>query len=389
MLHNQAFLRTPGPTPIPQQVTHAMNQPMIGHRSQSFAQLFKGTSERLKPIFGTEQPVYTLTSSGTGALEAAVVNVTNPGDEIISVVAGAFGDRFASICEHHQLVTHRVEVPWGESVDQQELISTLHAHPNAKAVVMTYNETSTGVMQPIQELTKIVHDHSYALALVDGVSCIGAVPAQMDKWGIDILVTGSQKAMMLPPGLAFISASERAWDVIEQVDSSSFYFDLKAYHKQYENGMTPYTPAVSLIQGLKEVCTMLEEETLEKVYKRHVLMKDMTRAAFRALGLPLLTSDQDASPTVTAVKATEGLKVDEFRNHVRDRYGLSLAGGQKKLKGEIFRVGHMGYCSPVDVLTTLSIIEMGLVDCGISIELGAGVKAAQEVYINDVSNSSK
>ncbi|MFC0523275.1 pyridoxal-phosphate-dependent aminotransferase family protein [Pontibacillus salicampi] len=389
MLHDQTFLRTPGPTPIPQRVTHAMNQPMIGHRSKSFAQLFKDTSTRLKPIFGTDQPVYVLTSSGTGALETAVDNVTSKGDKVIVVVAGAFGDRFASICEKHELSTVRLDVPWGESVNQDLLTATLREHQDATAVLVTYNETSTGVLQPIDEIAELVQTHTNALTVVDGVSCIGGVPAYMDRWDIDILVTGSQKAMMLPAGLAFVGVSKRAWERIQANGSSSFYFDLQQYDKQYENGMTPYTPAVSLIQGLQEVCAMLEEETLPEVYKRHEVMKNMTRAGIRALGLPLLTSDEDASPTVTSVKGAEDLDVDAFRNHVRDRFGLSLAGGQKQLKGQIFRIGHMGYCSPVDIITTLSMIEMGLVECGINIELGAGVKAAQEVLINDVPSTSK
>ncbi|KGX84899.1 pyridoxal-phosphate-dependent aminotransferase family protein [Pontibacillus litoralis] len=389
MLVNQTFLRAPGPTPIPQQVSHAMNEPMIGHRSSSFAQLFADTSERLKPIFGTQQPIFIVTASGTGGLEVAVDNVTGAGDEVLVVVAGAFGDRFAAICEKHDLVTHRLNVAWGEAVCPNELKQALQSYPHVKAVLLTFNETSTGVIQPIQQLTAVVREHTDALTLVDGVSCIGGVAAKMDEWDIDILVTGSQKAMMLPPGLALISASKRAWAIIEKTKASSFYFDLKAYYKQWENAMTPYTPAVSLIKGLQAVCEMMEEETLDQVFKRHELMKEMTRAAMKALHLPLLTNDEVASPTVTAVKAVEGLNVDTFRSHVNKQYGLTLAGGQKQLKGKIFRIGHMGYCSPVDILTTVSIIEMGLLDCGLTIQLGAGVKAAQEVYRNDISNTCK
>ncbi|MCD5323145.1 MULTISPECIES: pyridoxal-phosphate-dependent aminotransferase family protein [Pontibacillus] len=383
MLQDQTFLRAPGPTPVPDRVKHAMNEPMIGHRSPSFAQLFADTSERLKPIFGTTQPVYTLTASGTAALEAAVTNTVPKGEKVIVVVAGAFGDRFANICEHNGYPTHRLEVEWGRSVSPEDLKNTLQEHPDAKAVLLTYNETSTGVMHPIGELSEKVHQYSEALVLVDGVSCIGGVPGNMDHWNLDVLVTGSQKAMMLPPGLSFVSLSKRAEAKLTD-GNPSFYLNLKAYQKQLENSMTPYTPAVSLIQGVKEVSEMMKEETLDHVFERHHLMKDMTRAGIKALGLPLLTSEEDASPTVTSVKETAEFKPDELRSLLSKQFGLTLAGGQKELKGKIFRIGHMGYCSPVDILTTLSMIEMGLKQLGVEIELGKGVKAAQEVYVQNV-----
>ncbi|KGP93252.1 class V aminotransferase [Pontibacillus chungwhensis BH030062] len=383
MLQDQTFLRAPGPTPIPDRVKHAMNQPMIGHRSPSFARLFADTSERLKPIFGTSQPVYTLTASGTAALEAAVTNTVAKGEKVIVVVAGAFGDRFANVCEHNGYNTHRLEIEWGRSVTSEELKSTLKEHQDAKAVLLTYNETSTGVMHPIQQLSQTVHQYSEALVLVDGVSCIGGVPGNMDQWNLDVLVTGSQKAMMLPPGLSFVALSKRAEAKLEE-GNPSFYLNIKAYQKQLENSMTPYTPAVSLIQGLQEVSKMMEEETLEHVFDRHQIMKDMTRAGIKALGLPLLTNEEDASPTVTSVRETEQFKPDELRSLLSKQFGLTLAGGQKELKGKIFRIGHMGYCSPADVLTTLSMIEIGLQQLGVDIELGAGVKAAQEVYVKHV-----
>ncbi|KGX91982.1 class V aminotransferase [Pontibacillus halophilus JSM 076056 = DSM 19796] len=381
MLPNEHHLRTPGPTPIPETVKHAMNQPMIGHRSSHFSDLFNEVAPRLKPIFGTEQPVHVLTSSGTGALESAVTNTVSHGEKVLVVVAGAFGDRFASICERYPYDVERLEVPFGESVKEEALLQALDTHSNVAAVVFTYCETSTGVLQPVEKLTKIVKEHSNALVLVDGVSCIGGVPTQMDEWGIDVLVTGSQKAMMLPPGLSLIAFSERARSKASEIDSLTFYFDLSAYEKQYENGMTPFTPAVSLIYGLQEVCNLLDQEGLENVFKRHELMKNMTRAGIEALGLPLLTNEKDASPTVTAVLGTEQVNTDELRKHVQKKYGLSLAGGQKQLKGKILRIGHMGYCSPTDVLTTLTLLELGLYDLGYPVQFGQSVKAAQEVYV--------
>ncbi|HEX6923490.1 MAG TPA: alanine--glyoxylate aminotransferase family protein [Bacillales bacterium] len=383
MVKERAILRTPGPTPVPERVQAAMSKPMIGHRSEEFPELFR-TAERLKPIFGTKQDVFILSSSGTSALEAAVVNTVSPGEEVTVVVAGAFGDRFASICERFGAVTHRLDVPWGEACSREALAEHIRQHPDVKAVFVTYCETSTGVINPVAELAKTVRENSEALFIVDGVSCIGGVPAEMDAWGIDILVTGSQKAMMLPPGLAFVSVSERAWEVIEQNAAPSFYLDLRAYRDSYAKGMTPYTPAISLINGLSEVCSIIEEEGFENVILRHEAMKDMTRAAVQALGLQLLTEDSDASPTVTAIAANESLDTEQLRKLVKEKYNISFAGGQKKLKGRLLRIGHMGWCFPSDVLTAITFIELGLQKINVDIEAGAGVKAAEEVYLNYV-----
>ena len=258
-------LMTPGPTPIPWRVQQALNKPMIGHRSQEFTELFNQTAPRLKPIFGTQEEVYLVTGSGTSGLEMAVVNVLSPGDEILVVVSGAFGDRFAKICELCGFITHRLDVEWGNACEPDTLKAKLAEFPKVKAVAVTYCETSTGVLHPVAELVKSVKEHSDALFIVDGVSCIAGVESRMDEWNVDILVTGSQKAFMLPPGLAFISASKRAWRVIEQNETRSFYFDLKAYKDSYAKKMTPYTPAVSLIHGLVEVCDLIEEEGWQEV----------------------------------------------------------------------------------------------------------------------------
>lgn len=384
MVREKAILRTPGPTPIPERVRAAMNQPMIGHRSGEFSELFRETAERLKPIFGTSEEVMIVTGSGTSVLEAAVVNTVSPGDEVIVVVTGAFGDRFASICERYGAVTHRLDVAWGEACDEETLAAFMQRYPASKAVFATYCETSTGVLNPVAGLARVVKEQSEALFIVDGVSCIGAVPAKMDEWGIDILVTGSQKALMLPPGLAFISVSERAWDVIENNEAPSFYLHLPAYRDNHAKGMTPFTPAVSLLYGLREVCTVLEEEGFDHVVRRHELMKDMARAAVRALGLPLLAEDAYASPTVTAVAAGGGTDPDALRGLLKKEYNMSFAGGQKQLKGKLLRIGHMGWCFPSDVLTAITYLELGLKKSGVTIEPGTGVKAAEEVYLDYV-----
>ncbi|UCZ55377.1 alanine--glyoxylate aminotransferase family protein [Bacillus shivajii] len=380
MLKDQDFLRVPGPTPIPPSVQRAMTKPMIGHRSSGFKEIFSNLVPRLKPIFGTEQEVLTIAGSGTSGLEAAVVNVVKPGDEVLVLVTGAFGDRFAKICEQYHIYVHRIDVPWGQAVPLEKVRECMEENHNIRAVFATFCETSTGVLNPIADIAKVIHESSEALFIVDGVSCIGAVKTEMDCWGVDLFITGSQKAMMLPTGLAFLAISERSWKVIELNDQPRFYLDLLKYRKSMNDHSTPFTPAVSLLYGLEQSLNLLEEEGLENVYKRHLLMKEMTRSACRALGLPLLTADGNASPTVTAVKPTL-FSSDDLRNFLKKEFSLTLAGGQQSLKGEIFRVGHMGYCSPADVLQTISMLEVGLRASGVDVELGRGTAAAQDVYL--------
>ncbi|WP_053217736.1 pyridoxal-phosphate-dependent aminotransferase family protein [Virgibacillus senegalensis] len=380
MLPDQHLLRIPGPSPIPPSVERAMNRPMIGHRGQETKELLKAIRPRLKPVFGTEQDVLIITGSGTSGLETAVVNTVEPGDEVLVVVTGAFGDRFAKICEAYQIKTHRYEVEWGSAVDPENVKQFLESHPGIKAVFATYCETSTGVLNPISKIAEVVHAVSDALVIVDGVSCVGGVQTKMDEWGIDVLVTGSQKAMMLPAGLTFIAASERAWQVIESNKQSRFYLDLRKYRDNLQKNATPFTPGLSLLFGLDQVLHLLEEEGLDNVYARHQQMMKMTRAAFQALHIPLLTSEEAASPTVTAVKP-EDFAAEELRKAVKQHFNLSVAGGQQHLQGKIFRIGHMGYCSPADVLQIIGVMEIGLQQIGKDIELGAGTKAAQKVYL--------
>ncbi|GIN73778.1 class V aminotransferase [Bacillus sp. J14TS2] len=374
------ILRTPGPTPVPEQVKEAMNHDMISHRSEEFVQLFHQAAKQIKPFFGTEQDVYIITGSGTSVLEAAVVNTISSGDEVAVVSIGTFGDRFVSICKKYGAVVHKLEIEWGKACTGDELAQFLKQYKNIKAVFATYNETSTGVLNPIEDLANAVHMNSDALFIVDGVSCIGGVPAQMDEWGIDILVTGSQKAMMLPPGLAFICVSEKAWSVIDNNHALAYYLDLKQYREWYKKGMTPNTPAVSLIYGLSAACEMIEKEGLDQTVHRHQLLKSMVREAMSALKFPILTNEQDGSPTVTAVCAPPEINVDELCTHLKKKYHLDLAGGLGKLEGKIFRFGHMGYCFPGDILEAVSLIECALGDLNYSYDLGAGVKAAQKVY---------
>ncbi|GEN30779.1 aspartate aminotransferase-like enzyme [Cerasibacillus quisquiliarum] len=380
MLPDQQFLRIPGPTPIPPSVERAMSRPMIGHRNPETAELLEKIKPGLRAIFGTKQDVLILAGSGTAGLEAAVTNAVKPNEEALVIVTGAFGDRFHKICQAHEIKAHRLDIDWGEAASPDQVKTYLEKHPQIKAVFMTYCETSTGVLNPIAHIAEVVKQYSDALTIVDGVSCVGAVETKMDEWGIDLFITGSQKALMLPPGLTFLVASDRAWKVMSENERPRFYFDLQTYRDKLAQNSTPYTPALSLLFGLEQVLNLMNEEGLDEVYKRHLLMKNMTRHAFKALDLPLLTSDKDASPTVTAVKPVD-FSADDLRQIAKKEFGMSLAGGQQHLKGKIFRVGHMGYSSPADVLQYISIIELALTKVGKSIELGKGVQAAQEVYL--------
>lgn len=377
------ILRHPGPTPIPKKVQLAMNQDMISHRTEEFVRLYQETTNRVKPIFGTEQDILLLPSGGTAALEAAAVNTVSPGDEVVVITVGAFGNYFVSICEKNGFKVHKLEKSWGEACTEEDLIQFLKPLSNIKAVFATYNETSTGILNPIEKLANVVRTHTDALFIVDGISCLGGAPAEMDQWGIDILVTGSQKAMMLPPGLALLSVSERAWKVIEERNTPSYYLDLLSYREWASKGMTPNTPAISLIFGLSAVCDLIDEEGgFAQTVARHDLMKNMVRESMKALSIGLLTSDEYASPTITAICAPEGIELSPFISHVKEKYHLDFAGGLGHLQGKIFRFGHMGYCFPSDILQAVSLIEAGLQDFSYSFEPGSGVLAAQKVFLS-------
>lgn len=386
MLHDQQYLRIPGPTPIPPSVQRAMAQPMIGHRGYETSELLRSIKPRLKKVFGTEQDVMIVTGSGTSGLEAAVVNAVKPLDEVLVIVTGAFGARFVKICEAYGIRVHKIEVEWGKAFDPLEIKEHLRSFPNVSAIFATYCETSTGVMNPIHKLAAAVKEVSDALIIIDGVSCVGGVETRMDEWGIDILVTGSQKAFMLPAGLMFIAASERAWNVIHSNPNRGFYLDLSKYKDDLAKDTTPFTPALSILFGLDQALDIMEEEGLENVYGRHNLMKEMMREAFSALAIPLLTNDEDASDTVTAVKPDD-FDAEVFRKVIEKEFRLTIAGGQERLKGKIFRIGHMGYCSPADVLQTLGMIEIGLMKAGKIIELGKGIAAAQRIYLEKGANN--
>lgn len=385
MLFNQQFLFTPGPTPIPERVKLAMNEPMIAHRSKAFSHLLEDVSKRLMPIFGAKDPVLLVAGTGTSALEAAACNIVEDGDHVVVIVTGAFGERFANICGAFGANVHRLNIEWGKACEPDQLkdfLKTLDAP--IKAVFATYCETSTGVLNPIKNLGMMVKQQTDALFIVDGVSCIGAVPVDMEDWEIDILVSGSQKALMLPPGLAFIALNKKAREVIKNCGTKRFYFDLNRYlTSYYEETSTPFTPAVSLIAGSREVCSLIEEEGLENVISRHQLLKEMLRKGLAEIEIPLFVTDEIASPTVTSIQPSEDSLVP-IKQGLQERFGIVIAGGQKHLKGKILRIGHMGYCTTFDVLKVLTGLEMIQSELLSKNVLGKALAKAEEVWRDNV-----
>lgn len=369
------LLMAPGPTAIPPQVLLAMAKPVIHHRTAEFRAILKETNEGLKYLFRTKNPVVTLSTSGTGAMEAAVVNTLSRGDRAIVVRGGKFGERWGEICEAYGIDTIPIDIEWGYAADPKKIASALKENPDVKAVFTTLCETSTCVRNDIKAIGKIVAQHE-AILVVDAVSGLCAEELKTDEWNVDIVVVGSQKALMLPPGLAFASVSPKAQERIEKSDLPKFYLSLSKALKSLEKDDTPFTSAVSLIYGLKESITLLREEGLENVVKRHARLARATRAAAEALGLELLA--KAPSNVATAMKMPKGIDADALRKLLTSEMNITVAGGQGHLKGNIIRVAHLGYCSEADTITTISAIEMALRKLGHDCEPGAGVAAAEK-----------
>ena len=371
MAFDRQQLRIPGPTPVPPQVVSAGARPMVNHRGPVFKSTMMNVLERLKKLFKTQNTILALTGSGTSAMEASVANLINVNDEVLVLVGGTFGDRWAKICSAYQAQVHILEYPWGEGVEPQQVADFLRRNPRITAVFATHNESSTGVLNDLQGIGAALAD-SDALYIVDAVSSLGGVDVRTDQWGIDVVCTASQKCLMLPPGLAFISLSERAKQRMAQVSSPRFYFDLRIYMEWLAKEEPPFTPNVACFFAMEKALDLIESEGLEQVFARHMILRDMVRAGLRALDLPLLVADKWASPTVTAVKPKFD-NIGRFLAELRDT-GVELAGGQGRLSGEIFRIGHMGNASPLDMLTTLAAIEARLGSHG------QAVAAAEQVW---------
>ncbi len=372
----EVLLLVPGPTPVPGRVLRAQSRPMMNHRAPAFRSLLRSVTDGLKTCFGTAGDPLVLTASGTGGLEAAVVNTLSPGDSVLAVVTGAFGKRFADIAETYGASVDRLEVDWGTAVEPGQVESRLGT-ARYKAVLCTLNETSTGVVNPIQEIAQRCHAAG-VLCLVDAISGLLATPLEVDAWGVDVAVAGSQKAFMIPPGLSFVTMSEAAWQASESARMPRYYFDLAAARKTLAQGENPWTPAVSLVYALAEALEMIEDEGVPQVLARHVRLRDGVRAGLRAMDLALLAPDECASPAVTGFRPPVGLEADAVRKQLRTRYGCEMAGGQGPLKGKIIRLGHLGYVHEPQVLQGLMLLGQALSDLGHACDAPAAVAAAQE-----------
>jgi len=373
-------LRIPGPTTLPPSVREVGGRQMINHRGPEFAAMLNRIQVGMKPYFGTESDIAIVSSAGTGGLEAAVVNVLSPGDRVLAVSIGAFGDRFAKVAETYGASVDRVSAEWGWAADPDELRERL---PSAdyRAVLLTHNETSTGVMNPIPALAAAIRTTSPdALILVDSVSALGAVPFQMDDWGCDVVVTGSQKAWMAAPGLAMIAASERAWAAMETARMPRFYFDLLKHRESARSGQTPWTPAIAVIYQVDEGIRLMAAEGAEAIFARHEACAAATQAGLEALGFQLFADPANRSKTVTAALIPDGLDWKAFNSEITRR-GVVLAGGQGKLAGKVFRVGHLGSVFVDEILGAIATLEAASVALGRPVEIGAGVAAAQRAAL--------
>lgn len=371
-------LMTPGPAPVPEEVLLELARPVIHHRSDEAKEVVKEVVAGLKRVFRTANDVLILTASGTGAMEAAVVNAVPRGGKAIVLNAGYFANRWAAICKTYGVQAISLETEWGQPVDPDRVANALREHPDAAAVLGTLSETSTGTGHPVEAIGRVVAQ-TEALYAVDGISGVGAMECRTDDWSVDLLCVGSQKALMLPPGLAFVAVSPKAWAKIDAFESPSFYFNLKLARKKMADYDTPFTPAHTLLLALRASLRMIEQEGLDAVLARHRVMSEACQAGIQALGLELFSARP--AEGLTAFRVPEGLKDSAIRKGLADRYGITVVGGQDKLKGQILRIGHMGYMDELDVVAGLAALEAVLSDLGHGLEPGCAVTAAQKVLL--------
>ncbi|MHB8577895.1 MAG: pyridoxal-phosphate-dependent aminotransferase family protein [Dehalococcoidia bacterium] len=352
-------LRIPGPTPCPPEVLAALSKQMVDHRGPEFAGVLQRVSSGIKRAFRTENDVLVLTCAGTGGLEAAVVNTLSPGERVLVVSIGNFGERFASIAKTYGANVATLEFEAGRAADPGAIDEALAKDPSVTAVLVTHNETSTGVTNPLQAIAEVVRRHD-KLLLVDAVSSMASLPVEVDAWGLDVVVSGSQKGWMVPPGLAFVSMSSRAWAAHAKSRMPRFYLDLGKAKESAEKGQTPWTPAISLYYGMDVALQMLEAETWPAVFERHQRCADVARRGARGLGLDLLADQRFASNTVTTIKAPAGVNVSDLRKRMREQHEIVLAGGQGSLTGKVFRIGHLGLVSEPEIEAVIVALKQEL-----------------------------
>ncbi|MFZ3123500.1 MAG: alanine--glyoxylate aminotransferase family protein [Thermodesulfovibrionales bacterium] len=374
------YLLAPGPTPVPSEVLLAMAMPIIHHRSPDFIPVLDAAKNGLKWLYQTKNDVLILCSTGTGGMVGAVNNFFSPGDKVLTVNGGKFGERWTKICKAYGLQAEEIIVEWGYAVKPETIEAKLKNDPSIKGVFVQASETSTGVYHDIEALAKIVRKYENTILIVDAISAIVAHDLRMDEWGIDVMIGGSQKGVMLPPGLAFVGISEKAWKFSEKSKCPRFYFNFKKERENLAKNQTNFTSPVTLIIGLNESIKLLRKEGLENVFKRHERLANATRAAVKALGLELYPKESPSN-SVTAVCAPSGIDGQAIYKNLREKYGITAAGGQDHVKGKIFRIAHLGYADTFDVIIAIAGLEMVLKGMGHPVKLGAGVAAAEELLM--------
>ena len=377
-MQDKLTLMIPGPTPVPETVLKAMGRHPIGHRSGEFQAIVRRTTEQLKWLHQTSSDVLVITGSGTAAMEAGIINTLSRGDRVLCGDNGKFGERWVKVARAYDLDVEVIKAEWGQPLDPEAFRAALEADTakTIKAVILTHSETSTGVINDLESIARHVKAHGAALTLADCVTSLGATNVPMDAWGLDVVASGAQKGYMLPPGLSFVAMSERAWKAYEQSDLPKFYLDLGPYRKTAAKDSNPFTPAVNLYFGLEAALEMMQNEGLEAIFARHARHRAAAQAGMKAIGLPLFAAEGYGSPAITAV-APEGIDAEQLRKEVKSRFDILLAGGQDHLKGQVFRIGHLGYVCDRDVLTAVSAIEATLQALGLHKgSMGAGVAAA-------------
>ncbi|MDZ8183280.1 MAG: alanine--glyoxylate aminotransferase family protein [Nostoc sp. ChiSLP02] len=381
-MNDKLMLMIPGPTPVPEAALLALAKHPIGHRTSEFSNILAEVTENLKWLHQTQSDVLMLNVSGTGAVEAGIINFLSPGDRILVGSNGKFGERWVEIGQAYGLNVEEVKVEWGKPLDPQVFAEKLQADSKKeiKAVIVTHSETSTGVLNDLETINRHVKEHGEALIIVDAVTSLGAFNLPVDAWGLDVVASGSQKGYMIPPGLGFVSVSPKAWEAYKTAKLPKYYLDLGKYRKSAAKNTTPFTPPVNMIFALHTTLRIMKEEGLESIFSRHERLKNATRAAIKGLNLPLFAADSYASPAITAV-APHGIESDKIRSLIKKRFDIALAGGQDHLSNKIFRIGHLGFVSDRDILSCIASLEVTLRELGYEdFTPGAGVAAAAKVF---------
>lgn len=386
-MDDKLMLMIPGPTPVPEQVLLALAKHPIGHRSGDFSKIIAEVTQGLKWLHQTQNDLLILASSGTGAMEAGIINFLSPGDRVLVGSNGKFGERWGEVCDAYGLAAKRITAEWGKPLDPEAFRAELEAdtEKQIKAVIVTHSETSAGVLNDVEAINRHVKAHGEALIMVDAVTSLGAVSVPIDEWGLDVVASGSQKGYMLPPGLGFVAVSAKAWAAYPNAKLPRFYLDLGKYRKEAAKDSHPFTPPINMFYGLQAALKMMQKEGLETIFARHARHMNATRAAVKALSLPLFAPDHAASPAITAV-APVGVEAEQVRSIMRKRFDIALAGGQDHVKGKIFRIGHLGFVNDRDILTAIAALEATLQELNYDFARGAGVTAAAKVLAGELSN---